>query len=1124
MAFFVPLITMKITLGYPPIDDPKLQSKITVHSDFRPLVKPREDLKGKTVEEILSAYADKPFEVEMYQLFPRQFMSFHSPYNGLLLFHGVGVGKTCGALQFCENMQEYYSRMNMKRKIYIISNSNIEQGYRKQIFNSKKLKMRDGAWYIDDCLGTTILEKINADELESSHEVTRAVENYVQETYVFMGYEKFTNHVMNIAKVKNWDNMETNEKIKKRISEYFNYSTVVIDEVHNIRYKSDTTINVNKYALKSIIHLARHVAKLKLLFLSATPIYNDPSEIIALINILRMNDHRNILLPKNFFDSDGNMITDKRTGKTLLAAYCRGYISYVKGENPFKFPYRLYPIDFAPEYSGKNKYTGSIDTYITTVSKEQQRQILEYMKTGKKNFIDQRRFIQLLTICYPETGIGTVVQKDPVTAMYTYVSKYKGFFEKSTIVKYSAKINAILECISKAKGIVLIFSSYIENGILPIALALEEMGYRRYVEGLNLLKTKSKPNGMKYSMITGDNNFFSPLDVRTTEINMLNAPNNLHGHVIKIVLISTAGSEGIDLHNIRQVHIVDPWYNISRTEQIIGRAVRYQSHKALPFSERNVEIYMHASNMPNSSLVAYDVEMYRICETKLNQIGKVTRILKKSAVDCRLNKFQHDYTADTLNMKVTLDTSSGKKIKYSIGDKPGTAICDYLETCDFECDTPEDTNGVDTINENDSTINIIIERITEMFRISFYYKRIDLVKQLIESMNVSSTQVEAAIDVMMFSPFQRVYDMYGRIGHVVRIGDYYLFQPKEIHNKRITTEERRIPIDFHTTDFIPMHHKFNNSISTSKSKSFFSISNERSKSKSPDSITIRRYRADTDKEWSLRLMTYMQEMYELACSTKKAIPKITNPKVQYRNWYLLYRYLTSSEKTDVNVANILHNYKPKESELKNMVLDHIFEQLNFFDTMLILNILFYGDPYKPFKKYYMDNHVWSYNKNMYTIISKDNNYAIVHIDKSELKILNPKDYYSNNIPEFIRHYAKRFQMKSSITGFYEFIPKENIFVFKMQNTSMSKNGNNKGFRCIQQGKANNIRTLNTIGTHCKRHLNYAIPPKVINALNKEYMCALSEILLRLLDMRSKTERYFFRPYEFKLAEFNYMDD
>jgi superfamily II DNA or RNA helicase len=71
--------------------------------------------------------------------------------------------------------------------------------------------------------------------------------------------------------------------------------------------------------------------------------------------------------------------------------------------------------------------------------------------------------------------------------------------------------------------------------------------------------------------------------------------NNKEGNKIKVILISKAGSEGIDFKFIRQVHILEPWYNMNRIEQIIGRADRNFSHKDLPFEKRNVEIFMYGT-------------------------------------------------------------------------------------------------------------------------------------------------------------------------------------------------------------------------------------------------------------------------------------------------------------------------------------------------------------------------------------------------------------------------------------------------------------------------------------------------------------------------------------------------
>jgi hypothetical protein len=63
---------------------------------------------------------------------------------------------------------------------------------------------------------------------------------------------------------------------------------------------------------------------------------------------------------------------------------------------------------------------------------------------------------------------------------------------------------------------------------------------------------------------------------------------NYDGRFVKVIIISKAGSEGLDFKFIRQIHILEPWYNMNRIEQIVGRSVRNLSHCQLPFEERNV--------------------------------------------------------------------------------------------------------------------------------------------------------------------------------------------------------------------------------------------------------------------------------------------------------------------------------------------------------------------------------------------------------------------------------------------------------------------------------------------------------------------------------------------------------
>jgi hypothetical protein len=71
--------------------------------------------------------------------------------------------------------------------------------------------------------------------------------------------------------------------------------------------------------------------------------------------------------------------------------------------------------------------------------------------------------------------------------------------------------------------------------------------------------------------------------------------NNVNGEVIKILMITSSGAEGINLKNTRYVHIVEPYWHMVRLEQVIGRARRICSHQDLPEKMRTVQVFLYLS-------------------------------------------------------------------------------------------------------------------------------------------------------------------------------------------------------------------------------------------------------------------------------------------------------------------------------------------------------------------------------------------------------------------------------------------------------------------------------------------------------------------------------------------------
>ena len=126
--------------------------------------------------------------------------------------------------------------------------------------------------------------------------------------------------------------------------------------------------------------------------------------------------------------------------------------------------------------------------------------------------------------------------------------------------------------IKKSEGIILIYSQFINAGCIPLALALEEMGIKRYGRK-SLFKTPphppidyrtmgiEPPHGDEneiipatYAMITGDHSL-SP-NKNKNEMAAITDVANLDGSEVKVVIISKAGAEGLDFKSIRQIHIL----------------------------------------------------------------------------------------------------------------------------------------------------------------------------------------------------------------------------------------------------------------------------------------------------------------------------------------------------------------------------------------------------------------------------------------------------------------------------------------------------------------------------------------------------------------------------------------
>ena len=174
----------------------------------------------------------------------------------------------------------------------------------------------------------------------SSNRVVRQVKRIISQSYHFQGYIEFSNYISRVMQ-KTVSKGDVHDLIKRKqrrsLQKEFSNRMLVIDEVHNLRITGEGTV---KPSSENLLTLVTNAVNLKLLLLSATPMFNDYQEIIWLLNLLNLNDKRYPVTVREVFDSKGAFVQNAEgleIGKELLIQKMMGYISYVRGNNPLHF-------------------------------------------------------------------------------------------------------------------------------------------------------------------------------------------------------------------------------------------------------------------------------------------------------------------------------------------------------------------------------------------------------------------------------------------------------------------------------------------------------------------------------------------------------------------------------------------------------------------------------------------------------------------------------------------------------------------------------------------------------------------------------------------------------------------
>ena len=1192
-------LELKIKLKYPHLQDMNLQKKIFLKQEFHD-TQYNGEIKPIT-KKTTSCNTNDGFSLAPHQQFVKMYISRHTPYNGLLLYHGMGSGKTCSAIGICEEFRKYNQKHSKTfKKIIIMASPNVQENFKLQLFDPNKLVKNKGVWNLDGCVGASLLREIKFVDIESlsKEDIITKMKKQIRKHYEFMGYVEFANKVNTIlddsivwekefdlenniisergnknnsgtyvgdnieshkyaeTKVKIYD--KTNKrtiigtriirysqtKQKKDLRDMFRDRMIVVDEVHNIRSVGETSST--KLVSDAFQKLIKNVRYMKLLFLSGTPMYNDPTEIVFLLNLLNTNDGQSIVKKSEIFNKDGEFVKD---GAQKLLFKANGYISYVRGENPYQFPYKIFPNDYNSVKSikqmkyPKKQFNGlditrpiqHLDLYVNTLSVQQQRLYekllevkIEKLSAKEREYFDSTESfkytilqepLNALTFCLDDDAGNVYTGKDAFNEVvlfesnqYSYIDPEKRVFSYETIGEYSSKIKSILDSIQNSEGIVLIYSQFLDAGLLPLALALEEIGYKRnsVSKTKNLLNIPPKETIGSYAMITGDVRFSKS---NKEELQLLNRIENIDGKLCKIVLISQAGSEGLDFKNLRQLHVLEPWYNLNRIDQIVGRAIRHCSHKELNLKKRNCQIFLHASiGEPNIECV--DMMLYRFSEEKAEKIGKVQKLLKSISIDCLLNNEQQNFAQLDEELKLTL--SNNQKIMFQIKDKDYSSICDY-GLCQYKCyneTSPNNEINSYSYHYDHMMKQNIIKQIKKLFQKQHVFKKEDILALLINK-NITLEQVLFGLNYLIENENELLIDKYMRKGHLVNVKNLYMFKPLEVQTP-LSLQETQQLFKNHS-ESIPQKIKVLHSNNESNDAEETKFENVVENIHEQNVVLANQPNRHKEPRKTLfdSIMDKISHCYNVAYLSTEEKKSITDENMIFYTLYdqaieMIQKYFSSS-------IEKINDYK------KQFIIEHILEGLHFKDEKQLITFLFNPDSVldelqKLIKTYYQ---TFVCNHENYTLIflidfkkkktkAKDDlkniksHIRILVFQKNEWKditLTQIKEIGQQYLEDFLIHNHEKYESRNSLFGFKDYRPTDNTIYLKTSKESIKGALFHQKIPKLMKNELNQL--LNT--TVFQDHADFS----------KEELSIIMEIMLKYLHYSQQTKKaYYYNKLEY----------
>ncbi len=253
---------------------------------------------GEKYEQIsCSNKRSEEFGVMTHQKIVRDYLSLYTPYRGLLLYHGLGSGKTCSSIAIAEGLKtnkqvivmtpaslrrnyieelkkcgdQIYKKNQYWEFVQTESNEQLISELSRMLHLSEDyIRRRGGAWLVN------VSKPSNFEDLDTEYKnnIDAQINEMIRHKYQFINYNGLRNsHLRNLT-------------MNYRINPFDN-KVVVIDEAHNFVSRIVNKLKKPESLSNKLYEYLMSAENVKIVLLTGTPMINYPNELGILFNILR---------------------------------------------------------------------------------------------------------------------------------------------------------------------------------------------------------------------------------------------------------------------------------------------------------------------------------------------------------------------------------------------------------------------------------------------------------------------------------------------------------------------------------------------------------------------------------------------------------------------------------------------------------------------------------------------------------------------------------------------------------------------------------------------------------------------------------------------------------------------